>query len=215
MNKEQLSIMKRNILIMGATCAAVGLMAFGCIEPDCSITDQRDTAHRKTVVNNTRLASLGPAIFANQEEDDFFYDVAPRFMSTFTRADIAQVRSIAAFEDPERMKRIVSYKSVTISVLNDDYKFVQKAAGETAKFNAAQLKLLESIPYSTDILIRSEYLEKNRETDEIEESYSTPHITIVPEKQAKYEGGKEALLAYLREASLDCMTSAKSVLLKG
>ena len=45
----------------------------------------------------------------------------------------------------------------------------------------------------------SDYIEKNSENGNLEEAHWTPHLTIVPEKQAKYEGGEKAVIRYLRE----------------
>jgi len=44
--------------------------------------------------------------------------------------------------------------------------------------------------------------------------YTTPHITIVPDKQAEYVRGKDALLSYLKENSLDETTMAEEGKLK-
>ena len=45
--------------------------------------------------------------------------------------------------------------------------------------------------------------EKNAETGVLEDTRWTPYLTIVPEKQAEYSEGKEALMKYLKENSED------------
>ncbi len=78
------------------------------------------------------------------------------------------------------MNRVYPDDSVTEEELKEAH------TGESEVFNAAQVKLLQSASYSTNILIRAEYQEKNKETGELEDSYTTPHITIVPEKEVVY-----------------------------
>jgi hypothetical protein len=67
--------------------------------------------------------------------------------------------------------------------------------------NEAQLKMLKSFDYSTNIKIRADFLEKNEISGKLEYSYTTPHLTVVPEKQALYIDGKDALMKFLREES--------------
>jgi hypothetical protein len=94
---------------------------------------------------------------------------------------------------------IVSYSSVNVIILDHNYNFVTTEKGDTELFNAEQLKLLRSAPYSTDILIRAEFKELIRVHGEIRENYATPHMTVVPEKQAEYVQGKDALITYVKK----------------
>ena len=57
--------------------------------------------------------------------------------------------------------------------------------------------------YSSNILISTRYHEKNNKTGLITTKGATPHITIIPEKEAQYESGKEVLIKYLKENSKD------------
>ena len=41
----------------------------------------------------------------------------------------------------------------------------------------------------------------------MEDSYSTPHLTIVPEKQATYSNGKDALKKFLKDNSKNTRSS--------
>lgn len=155
----------------------------------------------------TILISIGLAAFVWQPVDknevDFVYDLAPRYNRTFTKTEMSLARSVSDFHNldfnhPNKYSNIVSYQSVIVSVFDDNYEPIIEVAGTTGAFNDEQLKLLQSVNYSDDVLIRAEYFEKNNGTGEPELSYTTPHITVVPETQAEYQDGKEGFLSYLK-----------------
>ncbi len=156
--------------------------------------------------------SASPTMFLEQTDQEFFYDVSPRYMQTRTKTEMEQARSMAEFDSPEKIARIVSYKSVIVSTFDDNYEPIIEVAGETSEFNEAQLKLLQSVDYSDDVLIRTEYLIKKN--GKVEDGYTTPHITIVPEKQAEYAGGNKALVEYLKSNSIEQITIVKKDKLK-
>jgi hypothetical protein len=136
-----------------------------------------------------------------EDEPDFVYNVDSRYLITMTKEELDKVRSMSDFLSLEEQQSIVSFKSVKVSFLDHDYKSIISEAGQGDAFNAAQIKLLQSAPYSTNILLRAEYQQKNWVTGVLEESYTTPHITVVPEKEAKYVEGEEALISYLKDNS--------------
>ena len=63
--------------------------------------------------------------------------------------------------------------------------------------------------YFNHFTIKTEFRGKNMETGIIEDKFFGPHITVVPETQATYADGKEALLQYLKENSLTDMNVIK------
>jgi hypothetical protein len=171
---------------------------------------------KNVLLFSTILLFIGLAAFAwlpeNQSEVDFVYDLSPRYVRTFTKTEIGQVRSVADFEDPEKMKRIVSYQSVVVSTFDDKYEPIIEVHGETAEFNDEQLIMLQSVNYSDDILIRTEYMiNKN---GKVETSYTTPHITIVPEIQTEYAGGNQAFLDYVKSHKVHQSTKISKESLK-
>ncbi len=189
--------MKKSILISFAVLTTFSLMAFAFVNLSNTATVQKESPSCNTVFfDNDFLNNIYKPITV-----DFFYDVASRYMTTFTKEDLNKVKSMSDFLPKEQIESIVSFRSVSITFLDNDYKSIVKEAGNSEIFNVAQIKLLRSADYSTDILIRAEYQEKNKETGELEYSYTTPHITIVPEKEAEYINGKDVLIKYLKENS--------------
>ena len=184
-------------------------MAFGFINRNNSETDQAETTVNEDVAINTPvIEKINKRIFS-----DFIYDVGSRFR-VIKKRDLDNVRSFSDFIGEDHAQRIVYYKSLSVTILDGDKQTDIKETGNDGVLTAAQIKLLQSADYSTNLLIRAEYTEKNKETGELENSYWTPYLTIVPEKQAVYVPGKDALLEYLKEYSKEARVNVQADKLK-
>lgn len=186
--------MKKKILIFCAVLTTLSLTAFGYINRNYSV-ELLEISDNDDVVNTSADEKMEKRIFT-----DFIYDVGPRF-GPIKKSNIDKAISVNDILDETQIASIMSYKSVSVIIIKDDKQSDIRATGNSQKLNEAQLKLLQSSDYSTNFLIRLEYQQMNKETGELEDSYSTPHLTIVPEKQATYKNGKDALKKYLKENS--------------
>ena len=61
--------------------------------------------------------------------------------------------------------------------------------------------MFESFDYSSNFLLRAEFHTKDSLNASKGGNIYYPHMTVVPEKQARYDGGKDGLLDYLRQAN--------------
>lgn len=200
--------MKKSILIFCIALTTLSLTAFGLINWNDPATDLVETS-------SSKLGDFDKQVINDKAGPDFFYAVGSRYGGT-TKEDLDKVRSMADFLRKEEIESIVSFYSVSVIFIDDSYEAILTETGESDVFNAAQVKLLQSAPYSTNILIRAEYQQKNRDTGELEDSYTTPHLTVVPETEAVYVSGKEALIEYLKESSKEQTTNVtKDVLRPG
>lgn len=181
--------MKKNILILFAV-----LVAFGYVNWSNAVTDQEETYCSKTVDFNYDFVNVSykPA------DLDLFYHVDSRFMTTITKENLLKARSIVDILPAKATKSIKSYQSVQVDIIDK-----ASVSGDNEVLNAVQIKLLQSADYSTNIFIRSDYKVKNADSGELEDSYLTYYITIIPEKEAEFTGGKDALISYLKENSKD------------
>ena len=169
-------------------------MAFGFINWNDSETDQVETLVSEDVASNTQAKEkIKKRVFS-----DFIYDVGPRF-GPIKKNYLDKAKSFADFIGDEHAQRIVSYKLLSVIILEDDRQTDIRETGNSGVFNAAQIVFLRSLDYSTNILIAADYMEKNEETGKVENSTWTPYLTIVPEKQAVYTSGKKALIEFLKE----------------
>lgn len=197
--------MKQRILVFCTVLATLGLIAFGVMNWNDAETDQLQVTDNVALVMYTvALEKTNKSVFS-----DFVYDVGPRF-APMKKGKLDKATSIDDFFSAEEIKKMVSLKSVSIIVIKDDKQSDIRETGPSAALTEAQLKLLKTFDYSTNFLIRAEYTQKNKLTGAMEESYTTPHQTIVPEKQAKYAGGTDALMEFLKENSKEVIVDVQA-----
>jgi len=188
--------MKKNILFICTTFTTLILTAYGFINWNVSKTDQLAISIDENITTKTQV----PDKVKNRFFTDFIYDVGPRF-GAIKKRELDQATSITPFFDKKQLQSIVSLKSVSIILIKSDKRTDTKTTGYSNKLTTAQLKLLQSFDYSTSFLIKAEYQQINQKTGKLEDSYSTPHLTIVPEKEASYSQGMDALKKFLKENS--------------
>ena len=99
--------MKKSILIFSAALITFSITAFGYQNLSNNGADPAEITSCSTTVFHYDFvkAAVDPALV------DFFYDVAPRYMSTFTKTDLGKVRSMVEFDRAQTVDRIVSYRS--------------------------------------------------------------------------------------------------------
>lgn len=160
--------MKKSILIICTILTTFSLMAFGYINWN----------HNK---NN---------------DLDLAYIVDSRFMTTITKEDLHNATSVLDIV-PKKATGWwkVDFQTITIAILQDGNEITE--IGEEKTLNAAQIKLLKSTDYSTNIYIKARTKNIYSETGRIEDFVY--YITIIPEKEAEYVSGHDALIKYLKE----------------
>jgi len=196
--------MKKRILIFIMALSALSLTAFGIINWNHSAADEVETS------GNMSVASVDQMVMDvnNNAIYDFFYGIGTRFNS-IKRDKLLKAKSFDDFIGKDHAGRIVSYKSLSVIILEDSKQTNIKETGDSGVLTAQQLKLLHSADYSTNIMIRADYTEYKNMAGEFEDSYWTPHLTIVPEKQALYAKSMDVLIDYLRENSKEITANVK------
>lgn len=204
--------MKKSLIILCAVLIMLSLTAFGVLNWKDSKTEayaKSDLAVNTTTEepinsNSNFKPPIGPILINYTEAtiptEDFNYNVGPRF-SPIKKGDIAKATSIEDFFSWEELWNIEILKSVEVIIIENDIQTQKRAIGYSKTLTKAQLELLQTANYATNFLIRIDYQEKNNTTGKLEYNYASPHLTIVPEKQAAYIEGKDALQNYLKENS--------------
>lgn len=190
--------MKKSTLILCTLLAMVSLTACDFFTENKAETATSETLSSEEIASNTPILEKGEMkIFS-----DFIYDVGPRF-NPIKKKDLDTIRSFSDLIGEDHAQRITTYKSLSVVVIEGDKRADTWGMGNTGDFTPAQLELLQSFNYSTNLLIRADYIERNTETGQVVENHDhwTPYLTIVPEKQATYVEGKEALKKYLKDHS--------------
>jgi hypothetical protein len=123
----------------------------------------------------------------------FSYDVDSRFIANISKEDLRNAKTIIDIVPKDANWDRFDFKEVTIRVMSDNKEY---ATGKSKTLNLAQIQLIKTIDYSTNFIV-----------DTYVKSSPTPYdhypyyITVIPEKEASYFGGKEALINYLKENS--------------
>ena len=184
--------MKKSILIFSAVLAFLSLSA-------CSFNKSNETVAEKS----QEIASLEKPVetkIIKKEAPKFFYAIGTRF-GGIKKTDIDKATTIYDFIRAEEAERMVHLKSTEVILVIDDKRSDIRESGTTKALNAAQLELLQSSDYSTNFVVKVDFRQMNKSINELEDSGATPHLTIVPEKEASYATGKDALIAYLKLGS--------------
>lgn len=190
--------MKKSIIVFSIVLTSLSLIAFGLNNIDESISDHEDSmSYNSSALDIQLKEEINDIVYS-----DFFYDMGPRF-GPIKKSVLDNARSIIDFLPREQTQAVVSYKSVSVIIIKDDRQTDIRETGYSDMLTDNQIKLLRSSDYSTNFLIRAEYLEMNMETNKLEDNYFSPHLTIVPEKQAEYEGGRDALLKHLSKNNIE------------
>jgi len=192
--------MKKNIIIFSAALVTLCLTAYGFINRNNTEAILLETpVFEEVAVNIQAKEKIKKRIFT-----DFIYGVGPRF-GAIKKEDLENKNFFSDYIGEEHAQKIVSFKSLSVILLDGDKKTDVRETSNSGLFTDAQISLLQSFPYSSNILIWAEYIEENKENNTIEKAHWTPHLTIVPEKQAICIGlgGKDALSNYLKGSIME------------
>ena len=186
--------MKKSILIFCAVLTTFSITAIGYMNWSNTVTDGEATSCSKAIVFGDDIVND-----INDETDlDLVYNIDSRFMATITKEDLHKATSVLDIvpKVAEGWWK-VAFQSVTVAVLHDDGEIYEM--GYDKVLNTAQIKLLQSTDYSTNFYIKALGVNNHPVTGKIE-NY-TYYFTIVPEKEAEYTSGQDALIEYLKENS--------------
>lgn len=169
--------MKKSLFLIVTVIALCSLTAF--------------TVVQWTADGSNRLTCTPPEL-------DLVYNVDSRFMATITKTDLQKATSILDIIPEEATDwRTLSFHSILVGVLLDGDELVAK--GDQTTMNDGQLALLQTADYSTNFYIKAHCTTKHPRTGRTEDYVY--YMTIIPEKEATYRGGEEALIAHLKARS--------------
>ncbi|MEM5564648.1 hypothetical protein WNY78_06015 [Psychroserpens sp. AS72] len=139
---------------------------------------------------------------------DLYYGVDARF-SPIKKSDIHKATTIYDFLNAGEKEQIAHINSVKLVIIKNNQQSDIQAYGDSDQLTDEQLNILRSTDYFSHFTIKTQFKEKNKENGKMEERFFGPHITVVPDKQATYNDGHEALINYLKENSKESMNVIK------
>ncbi|MFT4679305.1 MAG: hypothetical protein ACI84C_001930 [Flavobacteriales bacterium] len=186
--------MKKNILIFIALLGTLSLTAWGYLN-----WAQSASQYGEHICQPGPLCS-SQVIIKPEPAINLRYDIDSRF-TKMTRTKLNELRSIEDIFPYDPSSPIIKYNNIRVyaNYLDKDHFEV----GSTEIFNKAQLEVLSSAEYSTTVLITATCIRIKAYTEELENDSLFCYRTIVPEHEAQFTSGLDALLLYLRNNSKD------------
>ncbi len=186
--------MKKHLLIFSSILFAGGLTAYGILNDNYSYTPQNESSCNVVNVPIAFTANiLKPDVLT-----DFFYDFGPRF-SPISKEDLLKATSVSDFIDEKETRKYDGVGSTTLIIIENDIQTDKRISGKGERLSKEQLKMIESFEYSSNFLLRAVFRTEDSLAESKGENIYYPHMTVVPEKQAIYDGGKDGLLDYFRQ----------------
>lgn len=190
--------MKKSILILGIAITTLSLTSSAFFNDS-----HKDQPRLLAAAENAAPLNYGPiGPMLENAPPDFLVNIDSRFLLQLTKEQVNNALTIFDIFPPEDVVDVAEYDLVKISIGADEPEN-EKEIGTTTSFNEAQRKLLASIDYSTNFILRTNIKRKNKHNDQLSYDYIAYFVTVVPEKEATYSEGMDALINYLKLKALE------------
>jgi hypothetical protein len=195
--------MKKNRIIFGIKLAVVSVVILSSVGCNNSLkTKDTNSLNSKDLA----LVSSNLERTTNKKTPDLYYGVGTRFAAV-TKVNVHNATTIYDFLNGGEKEQIEHINAVKITIVKDNQLSHIQAYSKDDQLTDAQLKILKSTDYFSHFTVRTEFKGRNKDTGKLEERFFGPHITVVPEKQATYVDGNEALINYLKDNSKESMNA--------
>ena len=200
--KESLnkSNMKKSILFFCTVLIAFSVMAVGYMNWNNAEVSHGETNYSSAVVYNFDFVNP----IKKLPDIDLVYKVDSRFDATITRENLHKAKSVVDIVPKKSEWSKVSFLNMKVAVLQDEGEIIE--LGENEVLNAAQVRLLQSLDYSNHFYFNGRGKRKGagpeglKDLDQEEFDFAY-YLTVIPEKEAEYAAGFDALISYLKESS--------------
>lgn len=160
--------------------------------------------------NETKLGSKDIALLVldNKNEDtpkaesEYYYGIGSRF-AAISKTDLVNATTIYPFNNDEENERIDKVNTTEIIIIKHNRRSDRREYGNSQDLTKAQKELFKSLDYDKHFSMKTLFQEKSTDGEVLDERKYNPHYTVVPETQATYIKGEEALINYLIENTKD------------
>jgi TonB family protein len=148
-------------------------------------------------MKKTLITLLFSSVFLAGFSQDLSYEVRGKYSRPVLKENLHEANLLSDFITGYPTNWITDYISVEILATSDGKTI--KALSSNQTLNSEQKDILNNADLGTDIVVNVLYKFKNSATDNIENNTMNVSLTVVPEVEAQYIGGKEQLKKYLKE----------------
>ena len=201
--------MKRNLITYSSLLAILACFTLSCAKTNSNQAD----IEAALAINDVPSEKDEP-----RENLDYLVNT---WSSPVTKEEVKQITSLWYFwseKDKAKYKRD-AFREIWVVNLKDYHDWTldvsevdpgRKATGPTVEFTKEQLDLVANADYSDHLRFSARFNRTNIETGEVEENVLiSQSMSVVPDVQAAYDGGFEALVNYLKQASRDRVKHVK------
>ena len=137
----------------------------------------------------------------NNDDVDFVYSVDSKFDATITKENLQKAKTVVDIVPKRAEWSKVSFMNMKVTVIQEDEDIFE--SGENGTLNKAQLALLKTADYSSSFFLYGKGKRKNGGPEGLKDNTENKfdfayYLTVVPEKEAEYRPGHEALNAFLK-----------------
>ncbi|MCP9769788.1 hypothetical protein EGI22_17930 [Lacihabitans sp. LS3-19] len=184
--------MKKNIIIFSTLIAFISISAF---------------TYKKW--NSTQNFDLNPqnpqnSVFFDKYlfktlDNAIYYNVESRFKLTVSKDKLSNPTTFLDTFSKIANESSENISSTSIAKLKEDMLPFKSEDAENNSLNESQIKLLKSLDYQDNVLLKILIKKENPNTGKNVTRLLTHYLTIVPEKVAEYSLGKEAFIDFIRK----------------
>lgn len=186
--------MKKSILIFCSVTVMIGLTSFAYANWNNSASvEEKIIAQKELLFERDFTTFIGQNI-----APDLVYKVDSRFIARITKSKLNQAKSIIDILPKEGTEFMETYENVVVTIFGETDEI--KVIGNDEILNTAQLDLLKSADYSTNFYITATCKRRN-ENGELYWYNLVYYMTVMPEQEAEFTGGKAELVKYLKDNS--------------
>lgn len=142
------------------------------------------------------LASFSQSAFPNTIPQDVDYDVRPTYKRSIKDLDLNNAKLISDVVAGYPANWVTDYTSVEIAVVSAGKK--TKALSTNEVLSVEQKNMLSKVDIASEVVVSVKYKYKNPVSEAIENNYIHVELTVVPESEAEYIGGRKELMNYLK-----------------
>jgi len=132
---------------------------------------------------------------------DLSFEIAGKYKRSVKKGTLEDSKLIRDIIPGYATNWIKEYVSVEMLAINNGT--TKKVYGKDEKLTAEQKNLLNSADLFSHIVINVKYMDENAATGKIDLREMNVTLTIVPDFEAEFTGGKEKMKKYLKENAID------------
>lgn len=132
----------------------------------------------------------------------FYYGVDSRFIHQVTKKQLHEANSIEDIYPENTVHDSQEFNEIKLTVMPDpEVEITEKV--DSKLLSTAQKELLLTCNYSTNLYLTSYYSTFDMATANTINNHIVYYMTVIPEVEAEYEGGEQAMVRYLRDKMED------------